>query len=96
MRCVRDNILYDTKKMGLLFQVETSVKNETLSLIYGTEMVNTFKALIYVSKNGRFCVVWEFSGRYCLKPIGEPEVKELMKNYNYDLYALLYGELEEA
>lgn len=96
MRCIINNLEYNTEKMGLLFKAETRVHNPILTSMFGKDMYNTCDCDIYVSKKERYCMVYEYSYSKYMKALGEEEVKRLMKKYNYDRYCLIFGNLEEA
>lgn len=96
MRCIINDLEYNTEKMGLLFKAETSILNPILTNMFGRDMYYTYDCDVYVSKNGSYCIVYQNSYNKYMKAINENEAKELMKKYNYDLYCLIFGKLKEA
>lgn len=91
--------VYDTHKMTRIGTVAKWYKFTGIVMrgIWGNNSGRKFDCEIYKSDKGNFLLVRENDcAQICGEAIEEDEAKALLKSYDYDAYARLYGELEEA
>lgn len=96
---VIQNKRYDTSKMEHIGTVRKWYEHESYLLrqLYGPGYGRKFDCELYRSAKGNFLLTHvNDCGQTVGQAILESEAKELLLSCNYDRYAALYGELEEA
>ena len=93
MRFIVNDKLYDTNKAELLCSFYEQWAQKT---IIGT-LYPTLKTNLYVTAKGAYFITSkEDYDRPCIEVINEDKAKAYLMHYNYDKYAEMFGELEEA
>ena len=98
MKFVINNKMYDTDKMVSLGNVKKWFESTDWMTVYfvGKGKGRVYDCEIFKSNKGNHLLVRKINDQHCAEVIEEIEVKELLMKYNYDRYAELYGEIEEA
>ena len=93
MRFIVNNKIYDTEKSELLctFQKQWEAK-AIWGVIYPLRDTNLYRTV----KGAYFITCKEDYDRPCIEVINEDKAKAYLMHYNYDKYAEMLGELEEA
>ena len=93
MRFIVNNKIYDTKKSELLctFQRQWEVK-VIWGVMYPSRVTNLYRTV----KGAYFLTCKEDYDRPCIEVINEKMAKAYLMHHNYDKYAEMFGELEEA
>ena len=93
MRFIVENKIYDTEKAELLCSFRKQWKSET---ILGTMYPFRDTKLYKTAKGKYFITSKEDYEQSCIKVINEDKAKEYLMHSDYDKYAEMFGELEEA
>lgn len=91
--------VYDTDKMQLISVVNKRYNFNSLILerLFGNGGSILRECNLYRSTKGNYLLTHRQDYNYiCAEAITEDEAKQLLKSQNYDVYAELFGELEEA
>lgn len=100
MACfIINDLVYDTSKMQHLGKVRKWYKNRgyVSRSLFGENSGRVYDCDLYCSTKNRYLLV-HTDDCSCIvgEAVTEEEVKTLTKQSNYTLYAMLFGELEEA
>ena len=93
MRFIVGDLVYDTEKASLLCSGE---KDWEVRTFYGKYNVSR-KTYLYKTKKGNYFFVYVGDyDHYYMRPCTESEAKAWFSRVDYDAYAKMFGELEEA
>lgn len=98
-RFVIQNKLYDTSKMKLIGRVKKWYEYRGLLIkrIYGEGVGKEYDCELYRSEKGNWLLTHEGENFQIMgEAINEEEAKQLLMRYDYEAYAEVYGNLEEA
>ena len=95
MRFIVNNLIYDTDKAELV--AEGNRKYEVYNTLFKTTIYPVRKTSLYRTQKDNYFFVYkgDYETMYC-EPADEATAKKFLMQNNYDKYAELYGELEEA
>ena len=99
MRFIINEKVYDTDKMELIGQVRKwYAANDWFTIrMLGEGYGKHFDCMLYRSQKGNYLLTHESSTDTTIgEAITESDAKALLRQYDYDAYVKLYGELEEA
>lgn len=99
MKFVLNNKVYDTDKMELVAKVKKWYECTDFFTVnvFGAGFGRNFECNVFRSKKGNYLLTHEHSdGKIYGESISEKEAKILILKSDYDTYAKLFGELEEA
>lgn len=93
MRFIVNNKIYDTDKAELLCTFKERWKSKTIiGTIYplrDTNLYRTVKGVYFLTCKADY-------DRSCIRVINEDKAKKYLMHNNYEKYAEMFGELEEA
>lgn len=95
MRFIVNNLLYDTDKAELL--AEGNRTYEVYNILFKITIYPVRKVSLYKTEKGNYFFTYkaDYGVMHC-EPVDEGTAKDFLAHNNYDKYAELYGELEEA
>ena len=93
-----NNKIYDTSKMDLIGNVKKwyEYKGYLFIQLYGKGYGRVCDCTLYRSKKGNWLLTREDLGVIYGEAITEEEAKKLLMQHDYNAYAKIYGNLEEA
>lgn len=98
-RFVIQNKLYDTSKMKLIGRVKKWYEYRVLLLknAFGEGSGQNYACELYRSEKGNWLLTHKGDDNGLTgEAINEEEAKQLLMQYDYEAYAEIYGDLEEA
>lgn len=97
-RFIIANKVYDTDKMEFIGYVLKWYKFNgwLMRQIFGEDMGRDYDCELYRSQKGSWLITHESDTGLCGEAITEEVAKNLLKTYDYDKYAEIFGGLEEA
>ena len=100
MRFIINNLIYETDNMENVAEGQKWERVDdmlTRAIYHGEEVGREYPHTLWKSKNGRWLLTHEREyGKTYGQAIEESEAKELLKRWDYEKYAELFGELPEA
>lgn len=97
-KIVIKNKVYDASKLNVVCSIPRFFGRigRKLERGYGKDVWCNFECKVCRTEKGNWLMVSSFAGDIRYKVISEKEAKKLLKQYDYEAYVKLYGELEEA
>lgn len=95
MKFIVNNLIYDTDKADLV--AEGNRTYEVHNILFKTIIYPVRKTSLHRTQKGNYFFTYkgDYEKVYC-EPTNEATAKNFLMQNNYDKYAELYGELEEA